>query len=66
MKRAVEEKHETLPSVVKVKWIDGLRFVASDDKGHSVVMDVAKEQVEKAQRLVPCNSCWLLLALAQD
>jgi putative redox protein len=32
-----------LPIVVKVDWIDGLRFVASDDRGHSIVMDVPKE-----------------------
>jgi len=38
-----EEKPESLPILIKVKWIDGLRFVASDDKGHSIVMDVSKE-----------------------
>lgn len=43
MKSTVEEKPESLPILIKVKWIDGLRFVASDDKGHSVVMDVSKE-----------------------
>lgn len=43
MKRAVEEKSQPFPVTVKVKWIDGLRFVANDDKGHSVVMDVSKE-----------------------
>lgn len=43
MKRVIEEKRETLPIVIKVKWVDGLRFVASDDKGHSLVMDVTKE-----------------------
>ena len=42
MKHAVE-KPVSLPSVVKVKWLDGLRFVASDDKGHSVAMDASKE-----------------------
>jgi putative redox protein len=42
MKRAVE-KPVSLPSVVKVKWQDGLRFVASDDKWHSVAMDTSKE-----------------------
>jgi len=43
MKQGVEEEHESLPVVIKVKWVDGLRFVANDDKGHSVVMDVSKE-----------------------
>lgn len=31
------------PSVVKVKWIDGMRFVASDSTGHSIVLDVSKQ-----------------------
>jgi len=31
------------PSVIRVKWIDGMRFVANDDKGHSIVMDVPKD-----------------------
>jgi len=29
--------------IVNVKWIDDMRFVANDDKGHSIVMDVSKE-----------------------
>jgi len=43
MKRKVEEKQEPLPIAIKVKWIDGMRFVANDDKGHSIIMDVSKE-----------------------
>jgi len=43
VKRGVEKKQESLPVVVKVKWIDGLRFVANDDKGHSIIMDVSRE-----------------------
>jgi putative redox protein len=31
------------PSVVKVKWIDGMRFVATDTSGHSIVMDASKQ-----------------------
>lgn len=42
MKRTVEEKQESLPTTVKVKWIDGLRFVANDNKGHSIIMDVSE------------------------
>lgn len=34
---------EVLPIVVEVDWIDGLRFVARDNEGHSIVMDVTKE-----------------------
>jgi len=59
MKRAVEEKHETLPSVVKVKWIDGLQFVASDDKGHSIVMDVPQKHGGEGSAFGPMQ---LLLA----
>ena len=43
MERLVERKKESLPTMVKVKWIDGMRFVASDDQGHSIIMDVSKE-----------------------
>jgi len=42
MSEPVEEKREPLPIAVSVKWIDGLRFVASDEKGHSIVMDVSR------------------------
>lgn len=59
MKRVVEEKPESMPFVVKVKWIDGVRFVASDDKGHSVVMDVAKEHGGEGSAFSPMQ---LLLA----
>jgi len=43
MESRVERKKKSLPTVVKVKWIDGTRFVANDDKGHSIIMDVSKE-----------------------
>lgn len=43
MKRTAEKEQRSLPVAVKVKWIDGLQFVANDDKGHSIVMDVSKE-----------------------
>lgn len=43
MKGIVEKQQESFPVVVKVKWIDGVRFVANDDKGHSIVMDVSKK-----------------------
>jgi len=43
MKRAIEEKQKSLPIIVKVKWIDGMRFVATDSMGHSIVMDASKQ-----------------------
>jgi putative redox protein len=41
--RIVEKSEPLTPSVVKVKWIDGLRFVATDSMGHSIVMDASKQ-----------------------
>ena len=43
MKPTNESELPSLPSVVKVKWLDGMRFVASDDKGHSIVIDSSRE-----------------------
>ncbi len=43
MKKMLEMKKESLPNVVRVKWIDDTRFIANDDQGHSIVMDVSKE-----------------------
>lgn len=57
MKPTVEKK--SLPIAVKVKWVDGLRFVANDDKGHSIVMDVSKEHGGKDSGFGPMQ---LLLA----
>jgi len=41
--KIVEKKENSAPSAVKVKWIDGLRFVATDSMGHSIVMDASKQ-----------------------
>jgi len=57
MKREVEEKPSS--AAVKVKWIDGMRFVASDDKGHSIVMDDSKEHGGEGSGFSPMQ---LLLA----
>jgi len=57
MKRGVEEKPSS--ATVKVNWIDGMRFVASDDKGHSIVMDDSKEHGEEGSGFSPMQ---LLLA----
>ncbi len=38
----IEEKETLASRVVKVKWIDGMRFVATDSTGHSIVMDASK------------------------
>jgi putative redox protein len=41
--KIVEKKEPSTPSVVRVKWIDGMRFVATDSIGHSIVMDASKQ-----------------------
>jgi len=41
--KIVGKKEPSTPSVVKVKWIDGLRFVATDSVGHSIAMDASKQ-----------------------
>jgi len=53
MSQPVEERREKLPIAVRVKWIDGLRFVASDEEGHSIVMDVSKEHVGQGSGFGP-------------
>jgi len=41
--KIVRKKESLTPSVVRVKWIDGMRFVAADSMGHSIVMDASKQ-----------------------
>ena len=41
--KTAEKTESTVPSVVKVKWIDSMRFVAADSTGHSIVMDASKQ-----------------------
>lgn len=59
MKHVSAEKKASLPMGIKVKWIDGERFVANDDKGHSVIMDVSKEHGGEGSGFSPMQ---LLLA----
>ncbi len=39
----IEERDTLASRAVKVKWIDGMRFVATDSMGHSIVMDASKQ-----------------------
>jgi len=41
--KIVEKREPSTPSVVRVKWIDGMRFVATDSMGHSIVMDASRQ-----------------------
>jgi len=59
MKHVSEEKKASLPMEIKVKWIDGERFVANDDKGHSIIVDVSKEHGGEGSGFSPMQ---LLLA----
>jgi putative redox protein len=61
VKPAAEMKLSSVTSVVKVKWLDGLRFVANDDKGHSIVIDSSKEHGGEGSAFTPMQL--LLVAL---
>lgn len=61
MKPAAEKKLPSIPSVVKVKWLDDMRFVANDDKGHSIVMDTSREHGGEGSAFTPMQL--LLVAL---
>ncbi len=41
--KIIEKKEPSKLSIVRVKWVDGLRFVATDDMGHSIVLDASKQ-----------------------
>jgi len=41
--KIVEQTEPEAPHVVRIKWIDGMRFVATDSMGHSIVMDSTKK-----------------------
>lgn len=57
--KIVEKKEPSMPSVVRVKWIDGMRFVATDSRGHSIVLDASKQVVGEDSGFSPLQ---LLLA----
>jgi putative redox protein len=40
--KKVEKSNLSAPSFINVKWDGGLRFVAIDSSGHSIVMDASK------------------------
>jgi putative redox protein len=60
MKR-VEKSNPSMPSFIKVKWIDGLRFVGTDSLGHSIVMDASKQSGGEGSGFSPMQL--LLIAL---
>nr|NIP67253.1 OsmC family protein [Candidatus Bathyarchaeota archaeon]NIU81457.1 hypothetical protein [Candidatus Bathyarchaeota archaeon]NIV68102.1 hypothetical protein [Candidatus Bathyarchaeota archaeon]NIW16012.1 hypothetical protein [Candidatus Bathyarchaeota archaeon]NIW34613.1 hypothetical protein [Candidatus Bathyarchaeota archaeon] len=57
--KKVETNKPSKPSLIKVKWIDGMRFVATDSAGHSIVMDASKQSEGEGSGFSPMQ---LLLA----
>lgn len=41
--KIVKKGKTSMPVVFRVKWIDGMRFAATDSEGHSIVMDASKQ-----------------------
>lgn len=59
--KKVEESEPSKLSFVKVKLIDGKRFVATDSEGHSIVMDASKQSGGEGSGFSPMHL--LLIAL---
>lgn len=60
MKKVEKDDPSTL-SFIKVKWIDGMRFLATDSMGHSIVMDASKQSGGEGSGFSPLQL--LLIAL---
>jgi putative redox protein len=59
--KKADKSEPSVSSIVRVKWIDGLRFVATDSGGHSLVMDVSKQSGGEGSGFSPVQL--LLIAL---
>jgi putative redox protein len=59
--KKVEQNDPSTPSFIKVKWIDGLRFVATDSAGHSLVLDASGKSGGESSGFSPMQL--LLIAL---
>jgi putative redox protein len=59
--KTAEKSDPSTPSFIKVKWIDGLRFEATDSMGHSIVMDAPKQSGGEGTGFSPMQL--LLIAL---
>ena len=55
----VEKTEPETPHVIRVKWVDGMRFVATDSAGHSIVLDSTKTAGGEGSGFTPMQ---LLLA----
>ena len=56
-----EKSDLSKPGFIKVKWVDGLRFVATDSAGHSIGMDASKQSGGEGSGFSPMQL--LLVAL---
>ncbi|MCW4053270.1 MAG: OsmC family protein [Candidatus Bathyarchaeota archaeon] len=59
--KEVKKTKPSKTSVIKVKWIDGMRFVATDNLGHSIVMDTSAQSGGEGSGFSPMQL--LLIAL---
>ncbi len=59
--KKVKKGNPSTPDFVKVKWIDGLRFAATDSAGHSIVLDASKQSGGEGSGFSPMQL--LLIAL---
>ncbi len=59
--KGIEKKEGSTPGIVKVRWVEGMQFVATDSLGHSIVMDTSKKSGREASGFSPMQL--LLVAL---
>lgn len=57
--KKVEENGSSASNIVKIKWVDGLKFVATDSEGNSIVMDASRQAGGESSGFSPIQ---LLLA----
>jgi putative redox protein len=57
--KTVEKTEPEVPHVIRIKWVDGLRFVATDSAGHSIITDSTKTAGGEGSGFTPLQ---LLLA----
>lgn len=59
--KKAEKNDQSTPSIIKVRWIDGLRFEATDSEGHSILVDAPKQSGGEGSGFSPVQL--LLIAL---
>ncbi len=59
--KKVEKSDSSMPDFIRVRWIDGFRFVATDSEGHSIALDASKQSGGEGSGFSPVQL--LLIAL---